>query len=159
MKRAGFTLIELSIVLVIIGLISASVLVGRDLIKAAELRAVVSQLQDFNTTIQTFQLKYQGLPGDLVADKAESFGFLGLDNSPSQGFGDDNRLIQSGALAGVGAYGPTGETVLLWRHLTEAKLIAGVYGQTIDPVSGDAVIAPDTNIRNHLPPSKIGKDR
>lgn len=38
-RKAGFTLVELAIVLVIIGLIIGGVLVGRDLIKAAELRA------------------------------------------------------------------------------------------------------------------------
>lgn len=44
-NQSGFTLIELSIVLVIIGLIVGGVLVGRDLIKAAEVRAQVSQIE------------------------------------------------------------------------------------------------------------------
>jgi prepilin-type N-terminal cleavage/methylation domain-containing protein len=46
---AGFTLIELSIVLVIIGLIVGGVLVGQDLVKAAGVRATISQIEKFNT--------------------------------------------------------------------------------------------------------------
>ena len=63
-KNKGFTLIELSIVLVIIGLIVGGVLVGQDLIKAAEIRATVSQVEGYNSAVNTFRLKYNGLPGD-----------------------------------------------------------------------------------------------
>jgi prepilin-type N-terminal cleavage/methylation domain-containing protein len=66
--RAGFTLIELSIVLVIIGLVVGGVLVGRDLICAAELRAQISQIEKYNTAVNTFYGKYGGLPGPLAAD-------------------------------------------------------------------------------------------
>jgi prepilin-type N-terminal cleavage/methylation domain-containing protein len=47
----GFTLIELSIVLVIIGLIIGGVLVGQDLIHAAQTRAAVSQLERYNSAV------------------------------------------------------------------------------------------------------------
>src|SRR3954468_8091893 len=62
--RNGFTLIELSIVLVIIGLVVGGVLVGRDLMRAAELRAVVSDFDRFQTALYTFQSKYNCLAGD-----------------------------------------------------------------------------------------------
>src|ERR1019366_6843373 len=61
---AGFTLIEMSIVLVIIGLIVGSVLVGRDLIRAAELRSVISEVEKYKTAVMTFKGKYDCLPGD-----------------------------------------------------------------------------------------------
>lgn len=51
--RQGFTLIELSIVLVIIGLIVGGILVGRELISAAEIRATVSQIEKYNTSVNT----------------------------------------------------------------------------------------------------------
>ncbi|MCC7259610.1 MAG: type II secretion system protein, partial [Alphaproteobacteria bacterium] len=41
----GFTLVELSIVMVIIGLIVGGVLVGQNLIKAAEMRATIQQIE------------------------------------------------------------------------------------------------------------------
>ena len=63
--QSGFTLIELSIVLVIVGLIVGGVLVGRDLIKAAELRKQVSQLNEYTTAANTFMIKYGSLPGDV----------------------------------------------------------------------------------------------
>ena len=72
---AGFTLIEMSIVLVIIGLITGGVLVGRDLIEAAKIRAQITQVERFKTAVQTFRTKYNGLPGDLDSTDASAFGF------------------------------------------------------------------------------------
>jgi prepilin-type N-terminal cleavage/methylation domain-containing protein len=64
--RHGFTLIELSIVLVIIGLLVGGILVGRDLIRAAELRADISAVDKFDAAVNTFRLKYNCVPGDCV---------------------------------------------------------------------------------------------
>jgi len=84
--RAGFTLLELSIVLVIIGLIIGAILVGKDLIKAAELRAFVSQIEKYNTAFATFKLKYDCVAGD-CANTTDYF--------PSLINGDGNGLIDS----------------------------------------------------------------
>ena len=64
MKEAGFTLLELSIVLVIIGLIVGGVTVGGEMIKQSELRSYVQQLETFKTAVNTYQLKYNAMPGD-----------------------------------------------------------------------------------------------
>src|SRR5476651_1560647 len=71
----GFTLIELSIVLVIIGLIVGCILVGQDLISAAEVRATVGQIEKYNSAVNTFRGKYNSMPGDMTADAAAAFGF------------------------------------------------------------------------------------
>ena len=62
--KSAFTLVELSIVLVIIGLLAGGVLLGKDLIQAAEVRAQISQLEKLETEINTFKIKYNCLSGD-----------------------------------------------------------------------------------------------
>lgn len=83
-RMAGFTLIELSIVLVVIGLIVGGVLVGQDLIKAAKLRSTLTELEEIKMGIVLFKNKYQCLPGDCNKVVA-----LGLDFRD----GDGNRSI------------------------------------------------------------------
>lgn len=70
----GFTLVELAIVLVIIGLIVGGVLVGQDLIKAAEIRATISDIQKYTTGANAFRTKYNGIPDDLLSTSATNFG-------------------------------------------------------------------------------------
>ena len=60
----GFTLIALSLVLVIIGLLVGGILVGRELIRAAELCADISAVDKFDAAVNAFRLKYNCLPGD-----------------------------------------------------------------------------------------------
>lgn len=55
---AGFTLLEISIVIVIIGLIIGSIFVGKELLHTAEIRSFVSQYQQYATAFNTFKLKY-----------------------------------------------------------------------------------------------------
>lgn len=123
-SHAGFTLIELSIVLVIIGLIIGGVLVGRDLIHAAEIRAQVSQFEKFSTAVKTFRLKYNGLPGDMTFLQARQFGFTnsggGVGTENANGLINDlNGAIPIGALLW--------EPVLFFVQLSEASLIEGKY--------------------------------
>jgi prepilin-type N-terminal cleavage/methylation domain-containing protein len=73
--RRGFTLIELSIVLVIIGLLVGGVLVGQDLIRSAAVRATVRQIEKYNQSVNAFRGKYNAIPGDMNAATAANFGF------------------------------------------------------------------------------------
>ncbi|MEJ0010791.1 MAG: prepilin-type N-terminal cleavage/methylation domain-containing protein [Alphaproteobacteria bacterium] len=74
MGRYAFTLVELAIVLVIIGLLVGGVLVGADLITSAKINATVSDLQSYTTAATTFRDKYNGIPGDLFLPKAQQAG-------------------------------------------------------------------------------------
>lgn len=65
MIRNGFTLVETTIVLVIIALIAGGILVGRDMIHQAELRAVGTEANKYRTAALAFKEKYRYAPGDL----------------------------------------------------------------------------------------------
>jgi prepilin-type N-terminal cleavage/methylation domain-containing protein len=73
--KCGFTLIEMSLVLVIIALIVGGILVGQDLIKAAEARAQISQIEKYNSAVNTFRAKFQAIPGDMAVATANQLGF------------------------------------------------------------------------------------
>src|ERR1035441_6872478 len=96
-KNLGFTLIELSIVLVIIGLIVGGVLVGQDLIRAAEVRATISQIEKYNTAVNTFRGKFNALPGDMNLTTATTFGIPAVGTRGGTAQGDGNGVIDGGA--------------------------------------------------------------
>ena len=89
----AFTLIELSIVLVIIGLVVGGIMTGKTLIQQAEIRAAASQLQKFETAYRTFQVKYGCIMGD-CANATDFFGtnyvVVASGCPPSGGAGNGN---------------------------------------------------------------------
>lgn len=92
-SRHGFTLIELSIVLVIIGLIVGGVMAGKALIQQAEIRAAASQLQQMETAYNAFRLKYNCIVGD-CPNATDFFGMnyvvVAAGCPPSGGAGNGN---------------------------------------------------------------------
>lgn len=62
--KHGFSLVELSIVLVILGLLTGGILAGQSLIRAAELRSVSTEQSRWVTAANSFRDKYFALPGD-----------------------------------------------------------------------------------------------
>jgi prepilin-type N-terminal cleavage/methylation domain-containing protein len=134
----GFTLVELSIVLVIIGLIVGGVLVGKDLIQAAQARSTVAQIDGYNAAVHTFQLKYNCLPGDC---KNATDYFTGTYNGNGDGifFPDiDSNLPDFG------------ETALFWVHLSKANLISNRF--TLANDSSDT----GGTIDQYYPSAKLG---
>ncbi|KKB96039.1 hypothetical protein SZ25_00887 [Candidatus Arcanobacter lacustris] len=70
-KQKGFTLIEISIVMVIIGLIIGGIITGKEMIYGAKARSIVSQITQYNVAVATFLSKYNAYPGDMM--NASSF--------------------------------------------------------------------------------------
>jgi prepilin-type N-terminal cleavage/methylation domain-containing protein len=113
--KRGFTLIELSIVLVIIGLIVGGVLVGRDLIHAAEIRKVITQREQFDTATNTFRLKFNCLPGD-----CKSAGDIGVGDTAEDVYGENGN--GDGKISNNTWSQPL-EPINFWYHLAKSSLI------------------------------------
>jgi prepilin-type N-terminal cleavage/methylation domain-containing protein len=166
-KQRGFTLIELSMVLVIIGLIVGGILVGQDLIKAAEVRAQISQIEKYNAAVNTFRAKFQAIPGDMGAATANQFGFtVGLGcNATTQGTRDGNGLIDGGQAPWLLCQAQ-GETALFWQDLSSSaagNLIEGSFPNSNAAAIACAGMTPvlslttgTTYIGDYFPVGKIG---
>jgi prepilin-type N-terminal cleavage/methylation domain-containing protein len=162
---AGFTLIEMSVVLVIVGLIVGGMLVGMDLVRSSEVRAQITQIEKYNTAVNTFRGKYQSIPGDMNVATAEQFGFtVGTSCTGQQGGRDGNGLID-GWTAPYSQVQLTGETALFWQDLSTVNLIDGQFpnsGAVAIQCTGHATVpnltaTPGTTyIGDYLPPAKIG---
>ncbi|MDX1975273.1 MAG: prepilin-type N-terminal cleavage/methylation domain-containing protein [Rickettsiales bacterium] len=131
-NQKGFTLIELSIVLVIIGLIVGGVLVGQDLIKAAEIRATISQLEKYNTSVNAFRSKYNGVPGDLP-NATNFWASLAGGTASQAGEGNGDGLVQSVSAdntvcATLNCI--SGEGAIFWYELAQANLISEAITST-----------------------------
>ena len=152
--KAAFTLVELAIVLVIIGLIIGGVLVGQDLIRAATIRSVVTDVEKYNAASNTFRNKYNGLPGDLLNTRSRDFGLNASaadgNRDGTAGKGDGNNIVEA-CTANTNGFGC--ETALFWTDLSTAGLIPvrlTTYNSTLAAVavSTMALYVPKTKLRD-----------
>lgn len=125
--KAGFTLIELSIVLVIIGLILGGVVGGKALIEAANIRKQVATFEQYIAATNSFRIKYNCLPGD--CRYASDVG-LGTISGNANGNGDGSICSGPGVDACEPAYGMSPqswhENINYWYHMYQAFLIPPV---------------------------------
>ena len=153
-RCAAFSLVELSIVLVILGLLTGGILAGQSLIRGAELRAVGTEYARWRTATQAFRDKYFGLPGDLTNATA----FWG---TMPGGCPNNARPVQTTTCNGNGngrieyAGYPSNEAYAYWQHLANAGLIEGSFSGTSNDAAtfyADSISAADVNV----PRSKLG---
>ncbi|CAB1369918.1 prepilin-type N-terminal cleavage/methylation domain-containing protein [Denitratisoma oestradiolicum] len=142
-KQDGYTLIEIAIVLIIIGLLLGGVLKGQELITQAKIRNIINDLNGVTTAIQTYQDRYRALPGDdpAAAGRWQDSGgntLTTVATNPGDGrfdgaYGDNT----------AGAPGAAQETLLFWQHLRLAGFIPG-------PASGPGSGNPPANAAGGL---------
>ena len=147
MRQHGFSLVELSIVLVILGLLAGGILGGQSLMHAAALRNVSVQLQVYETAILSFKDRYFYLPGDMpnaVDFWGIAAGATGDDATCRAAISTDGTTCNGDGNGIVGTYGTTvnnipsgNEALRSYQHLANAGLISGnftgVHAGKIEP--------------------------
>lgn len=115
-QQSGFTLVEIAIVLVIIGLLLGGILKGQELINSAKVKNLANDFRVIPTYIYAYQDKYRALPGD---DAQASTHLTPPAGGAAATNGDGNGLI------GGTIFPPTLESLQFWMHVRYANLAAG----------------------------------
>jgi prepilin-type N-terminal cleavage/methylation domain-containing protein len=113
-NQQGFTLIEIAIVLVIIGLLLGGILKGQELITSARVRSLISQQDGIKAAFYGFQDRYRALPGDYSQASTN----IQMTTTGANANGNGNGRIDGAA---------PDETILVWEHLSKSGFINGNY--------------------------------
>lgn len=116
-RQDGFTLIEIAIVLVIIGLLLGGVLKGQELITSARVRNLISTQDGIKAAYFGFQDRFRALPGDYTTATTNIVGAISN--------GNGNGRVETGAAVVAGSVAE--EHILVWEHLSRAGFINGTY--------------------------------
>ena len=138
-KKSAFSLIELSIVLIIIGLLIAGITGGASLIKSSELRSVISEARSYAVGVNAFYTQFDGMPGDF--DTAVAPDVVASSATTSDTIGDGDGFIEFYT-------GTVSESTEAWRDL-EAIGAVDITVTNLAPVT--TAQAPGTQI----PASKV----
>lgn len=153
MIRAGFTLVELSIVIVIIGLIIGGITAGQSMVRQAELRSVITDIDKYSTSINTFKSKYLALPGDM-ANATDFWGAQHATPATCYTTASTSALTCNGNGNGIISTADGGTTssemFRAWQHLANAGLIEGTFNG-VASTGGTAYAVIGTNV----PASKV----
>lgn len=130
-SRAGFSLVELSIVLVVIGLLVGAVVAGQSLIYSARLHNLIEDVTRFQEAVTHFREQYDEYPGDIstanqIWGAADSGDGTGADcrntisTSKTTCKGDGDGRIETFDAS-------SNEAIRLWQHLVNAGFLTGQY--------------------------------
>ena len=116
-QQSGFTLVEIAIVLVIIGLLLGGILKGQELINSAKVKNLANDFRTIPTYIYAYQDKYKNLPGD---DNAVAT-HLGASGTQATVGSVGNGVIENDPLSTTATH----ESFLFWQHVRLANLASG----------------------------------
>ena len=123
-SQAGFTLVELAIVMIIIGLLIGGILKGQELIANAQVTSTASQIKAVEAALTTFRDSYSAMPGDIRNPNTRLPNCTAAPCNTDSGAanGGNNRITETPAVAAA----PGSEATRFWIHLAAADLIGGV---------------------------------
>jgi prepilin-type N-terminal cleavage/methylation domain-containing protein len=130
MKQNGFTLVELAIVLMVIGLLIGGVLRGQELLTNAEITSTIKQVNAYQGAWATFNDAYSAIPGDMSTATKRIPNCTG-DNGCKDGNGD-SMIGDAGAGAAAGQpwidvpNAIDSENTQFWKQLALTHLISGI---------------------------------
>ena len=113
-KQQGFTLVEIAIVLVIIGLLLGGILKGQEMITQAKIKNVIADMSGVSAAMYGYQDRYRALPGD---DKNAAGRWTG---SPAPGTGTTGNGVIEGKWTAAAT-----EAIIFWDHLRRAGFVSG----------------------------------
>lgn len=142
--QKAFSLVELSIVIVIIGLLVGGILAGQSLIRSAELRSAVTEVTEYKAAIVSFRIQYDETPGDMPDAEL----IWGAPASCPDAAGTGTQTCNGDGDGRVTLSGPAdefSEAYSFWQHLANAGLINGKYSGRAGPDRLDHTIG-DINV-------------
>jgi prepilin-type N-terminal cleavage/methylation domain-containing protein len=116
-RQSGFTLIEIAIVLVIIGLLLGGILKGQELINSARVKNLATDFRNIPLFIYAYQDKFRALPGDDPAAK-KHLGDAAVERTIADGAGN-------GFIDGSWDSAAATESFIFWQHVRLAGLVPG----------------------------------
>jgi prepilin-type N-terminal cleavage/methylation domain-containing protein len=129
LNQHGFTLIEIAIVMVIIGFLVGGVLVAQSMIRAEQIRSVVTESKNYQAAVHLFHDKYSAWPGDMP-NATDIWGAVAVPASCAATASTDQRTCDGDGNGRIQTIAGSWETSRLWQHLANAGLIEGRYNGT-----------------------------
>lgn len=126
-KQHGFTLVELAIVLMIIGLLTGGILRGQELLKQSRITGTIQFFKAYEGATHTFQDMYQSLPGDIINP---SLRIPNCSTAPCNVAGNGNSMIGPVASISGFTYSTASENNVYFQQLAAAHLVSGVDATT-----------------------------